>query len=527
MPVLPSGLKTKRRGARLSAPPKTENMEIKSFKDLNLSPEILKAVEASGYEKPSPIQAQAIPEILAGRDIFGCAQTGTGKTAAFTLPIIQKLSDNMKFVGGGEFRALVLVPTRELAEQVAENVASYGKFTELKSCKIYGGVSQGAQIRALSKGVDILIATPGRLLDLFRQKELGFGGVEFLVLDEADRMLDMGFIHDIRTICSKLPKERQSLLFSATLAPEVEALASSIVRDPKKISIAPESPTVEKIDQKLYFTSNDDKISLLKHVIECKLAKEPDSLALVFCRTKHGANKVANRLASKTFNAGVIHGNKSQSSRKNALERFKGRESRVLVATDIAARGIDVKAMSLVINYDLPEEPETYVHRIGRTARAEAEGEAVSFCTLEEVGLLRGIERYIRREIPYADDNPFHSQAVQDLKESNKKIPFKRQRGNSGSGRPDASFASRGRGDGDANRRGNSGRKPKADSEGYGLSERGKPRGKSARVSAGGEKQGRGRRPAKGAPAREAAEEPRAAPKPKGLVGWLFSKRKG
>ncbi|MBR6389261.1 MAG: DEAD/DEAH box helicase [Opitutales bacterium] len=401
-------------------------MSGKNFKDLGLAGEMLKALELAGYESPTPIQQKAIPEILAGFDIFGCAQTGTGKTAAFMLPIIQKIHETFGFVESGQFRALILAPTRELVEQIAETSAKYAKFTDVKICKIYGGVSQNRQIAELEKGVDILVATPGRLLDLFRQKKLSFAGVEFLVLDEADRMLDMGFIGDIRAICSRLPGDRISMLFSATLSREVEGLASSIVRNPKRISISPESPTVEKIDQRVCFVEPENKISLLKYLIENKFRREPDSLALVFCRTKHGANKVANRLAGKAFNAAAIHSDKSQSSRKNALERFKNRESRVLVATDIAARGIDVKAMSLVINYDLPEDAETYVHRIGRTARAEASGEAVSLCSSSEVPLLRAVEKYIRKPIARADDNPFHSQEAQELMDSNKKLVYKR-----------------------------------------------------------------------------------------------------
>ena len=401
-------------------------MSCDNFKDLGLAGEILKGVELAGYIKPTPVQQRAIPEILAGRDIFGCAQTGTGKTAAFMLPIIQKIYDTFGFVESGQFRALILAPTRELAEQIAENAAKYAKFTEIKISKIYGGVSQNRQIAELEKGVDILVATPGRLLDLFRQKKLSFAGVEFLVLDEADRMLDMGFINDIRSICARLPGDRISMLFSATLSREVEALASSIVRSPERISISPESPAVEKIGQQVCFVEPENKIPLLKHIIEAKFAAEPDAIALVFCRTKRGANKVANRLAGKAFNACAIHGNKSQSSRRNALERFKSRESRVLVATDIAARGIDVKNMPLVINYELPEEAETYVHRIGRTARAEASGQAVSLCSSNEVPLLRAIERLMRRQIPLAPENPFHSREAFELMASNKKLAYKR-----------------------------------------------------------------------------------------------------
>lgn len=403
-------------------------MKQSEFKNLGLNKEILKAIELRGYEKPSPIQAAAIPELLNGSDLFACAQTGTGKTAAFVLPILQKLAAKQCFIDKGEFRALVLVPTRELADQVGDNASFYAKFLNLNITKIFGGVSQYTQIKALKNGVDLLIATPGRLLDLHNQRELSFRAVEFLVLDEADRMLDMGFIKDIKKICSYLPGDRQSMLFSATLAQEVQELAASIVKNPKKISISSDNPTVDKIKQKLCFVDKENKPALLKHIIEEKFEKDPDAIALVFCRTKHGANRVANRLSGKEFNASVIHGNKSQSSRKNALERFKNRESKVLVATDIAARGIDVKAMPLVINYELPEEPETYVHRIGRTARAEAEGEAVSLCSPEEVGLLKAIQKFIHKEIPQAKNNPYHSQATEELALSGKKVPFKREK---------------------------------------------------------------------------------------------------
>lgn len=377
-----------------------------TFESLNLSEPILRAVRAAGYETPSPIQALAVPKILEGRDVFGCAQTGTGKTAAFALPIMQMLEEGGAYPKPGRFRALILTPTRELAEQIDDNIAFYGRHLHLSHCKVYGGVSQNPQIRALAEGVDILVATPGRLLDLWRQKKLEFGGVEYLVLDEADRMLDMGFIPDIRRIVAQLPERRQSLLFSATLSGEVRELASSIVKNPANISVSPDSPTVEKIDQSVAFVEQQGKAELLADILKRRSAEDPRSLALVFCRTKHGANKLSKKLNSRGIGAAAIHGNKSQSARRTALESFKARKIGVLVATDIAARGIDVKDMSLVVNFDLPEEPETYVHRIGRTARAEASGMAVSFCTPDDGGLLSQILRYIKRDIPEFLENP-------------------------------------------------------------------------------------------------------------------------
>ena len=378
-----------------------------NFDSLMLSDSLLKAVKSAGYTTPSPIQARAIPEILAGRDIFGCAQTGTGKTAAFALPIMQMLESRGSYPKPLRFRALILTPTRELAEQIDDNIAIYGKYLHLSHCKIYGGVSQNPQIKALSIGVDILVATPGRLLDLWKQKKLEFGGVEFLVLDEADRMLDMGFIPDIRKIVAQLPKNRQSLLFSATLSDEIRELAASIVTNPESITVSPESPTVEKIDQSVAYLESQSKTELLADILKKRQAADPDSLALVFCRTKHGANKLAKKLNARGLTAAAIHGNKSQSARKTALENFRTRKLRTLVATDIAARGIDVKDMSLVVNFDLPEEPETYVHRIGRTARAEASGQAVSFCTPDDVALLSQIRRYIKKDIPVYSENPY------------------------------------------------------------------------------------------------------------------------
>lgn len=390
-----------------------ENKTPQNFDGLGLSKKLLLAVKNAGYEKPSPIQARAIPPILAGRDIFGCAQTGTGKTAAFALPIMQMLDERGHYPAPKRFRALILTPTRELAEQIDANIAMYGKNLSLSHCKVYGGVSQNPQIKLLAHGVDILTATPGRLLDLFNQNKLDFGGVEFLVLDEADRMLDMGFINDIRKICRELPKKRQSMLFSATLSAEVQSLAKNIVDNPEKISVSPDKPTVDKIAQKVAFVEYGNKFDLLEKMMKERLEKSADSLALIFCRTKHGANKLAKRLCRIGIEADAIHGNKSQSARKNALERFRRRESHILVATDIAARGIDVKDMSLVVNYDLPEDPETYVHRIGRTARAEADGEAVSFCSADDAPLLKAIEKFIKKQIDPLADNPFHSEAAQ------------------------------------------------------------------------------------------------------------------
>ncbi len=395
-------------------------MSIIKFSDLKLSQCITKATEDAGYTKPTPIQLEAIPAVLEGGDIFGCAQTGTGKTAAFVLPILEKLLRGAH-TKQKEFRALILAPTRELVEQINSSITTYGKHANLSHAKVYGGVPQGSQVRALEKGVDILIATPGRLLDLYKQKKFTFKGVEIFVLDEADRMLDMGFINDIMKITSYLPDNRQSLLFSATLSQEVQMLASKIVRSPKKISISPEKPTVEKIDQRLYFVSDENKVDLMKHLIDSHLEKDENALTLVFCRTKHGANKVVKKLLSAKYKGEVIHGNKSQSARQRALNEFKDKKCKVLVATDIAARGIDVKGMSLVINYDLPEEPETYIHRIGRTARAEASGEAASFFTTSDFSLLRSIERIIRKKIAIADENPFHSQAAEDVYEGKKK----------------------------------------------------------------------------------------------------------
>jgi len=394
-------------------------MSIEQFSQLGLSENILKSIRDANYQKPSPIQQRAIPAILQGRDIFGCAQTGTGKTAAFALPIMQKLETSGNFPRPLQFRALILTPTRELAEQIGANISMYGKHLNLSYCKAYGGVSLKPQIRALSIGVDILVATPGRLLDLFNQKKLSFDGVEYLVLDEADRMLDMGFLPDIRKICSQLPNKRQSLLFSATMSEEIEKLARSIVINPLKISIDPDKPTVEKIDQKVAMLESLDKYNFLTELL-LPHADEKDFLALVFCRTKHGASKLAKRLSKSGISADAIHGDKSQSARQRALGKFKDHNIRVLVATDIAARGIDVKNMNMVVNYDLPDEVETYVHRIGRTARAEASGEAVSLCTRDNIQDFSAIEKFIKLDIPLYTNTQYHSENVFELIKKNR-----------------------------------------------------------------------------------------------------------
>ena len=386
---------------------------------MGLCDDLLKAVSAMGYKHPSPIQTRAIPAILSGRDIFGCAQTGTGKTAAFALPIMQKLESEGKFPKPSQFRALILTPTRELAEQIGANISMFGKHLNLSYCKAYGGVSEKPQVKMLSQGVDILVATPGRLLDLFSRKKLSFDGVEFLVLDEADRMLDMGFIPDIRRICAQLPSKRQSLLFSATMGDEIEKLARTIVINPLKITISPDSPTVEKIDQRVATIESVDKYNFLIELLQPK-AEDKNFLALVFCRTKHGASKLAKRLSKEGIPADSIHGDKSQSARQKALGKFKDRTITVLVATDIAARGIDVKNMDMVVNYDLPEDPETYVHRIGRTARAEASGAAVSICTRDNVQEFSAIEKFAKINIPILKDTQFFSENVAELVEKNR-----------------------------------------------------------------------------------------------------------
>ena len=375
-----------------------------TFKELNLSAPLLRAVQEAGYETPSPIQAAAIPPVLAGKDLMGCAQTGTGKTAAFALPMLDRLSAAAPRRKGA-IRALILTPTRELALQIGESFDAYGKYLKLRSAVIFGGVGQAPQVETLKKGVDILIACPGRLNDLIGQGFIDLSALEIFVLDEADRMLDMGFVHDVKKVIAKLPKVRQNLMFSATMPAEIEQLAAGILHEPAFVKVDPVSSTVDRIRQSLYHVEKGNKKLLLPWLI--KNLQPPVVNALVFSRTKHGADKIAKDLTKQGIPAAAIHGNKSQTARVTALEDFKSGKTKVLVATDIAARGIDISELSHVFNYDLPEVPETYVHRIGRTARAGADGTAVSFCAPEEQEYLAGIEKLNRRAIPVVSGHPW------------------------------------------------------------------------------------------------------------------------
>lgn len=382
-----------------------------TFKALGIIDPILKALKNEGYTHPTQIQEQAIPSLLEGRDLLGCAQTGTGKTAAFAVPIIQHIYNNKRNHNGPRrIKALIVTPTRELAIQISESFSAYARFTGIRNTVIFGGVKQGRQVDQLKKGVDILVATPGRLLDLIDQGIVTLDHVKYSVLDEADHMLDMGFIHDIRKIIAKLPQKRQSLFFSATMPPDIIALSKKILGNPLRITIKPEQATAERVDQALYYVAKQDKPKLLIHLIK---TKEADS-TLVFSRTKHGSDKIVKKLVKAGINAAAIHGNKSQNARQKALGNFKNGKVKVLVATDIAARGIDVDDLALVINYDLPNVPETYVHRIGRTGRAKASGLAISFCALEEKKCLRDIEKLIKQKITVVDDHPFPDDGTQE-----------------------------------------------------------------------------------------------------------------
>ncbi|MGA0555500.1 DEAD/DEAH box helicase [Larkinella sp. VNQ87] len=375
-----------------------------SFSKLPLIEPIQKALSAEGYTTPTPIQEQAIPVLLDRQDLLGCAQTGTGKTAAFAIPILQILHEQQRPERGPRpIKALILTPTRELAIQIGESFSAYGRFLNLRHTVIFGGVSQHAQTQALKTGVDILIATPGRLLDLMNQRFVDLRTIELFVLDEADRMLDMGFIHDVKKVIAKLPGQRQSLFFSATMPPDVAKLADTILKRPVKVEVTPVSSTAETVKQSVYFVDKANKKRLLIHLLN-----DPTiGSALVFARTKHGADKVAKDLAKAGIQAEAIHGNKSQNARQRALTNFKSRQTRVLVATDIAARGIDVEELSHVINYELPNVPETYVHRIGRTGRAGNKGVAFSFCDAEEKEYLRDINKLIAKNIPIVDNHPY------------------------------------------------------------------------------------------------------------------------
>jgi len=373
------------------------------FESLNIIDPILKSLKEEGYTKPTPIQVQAIPIVLQGTDLIGCAQTGTGKTAAFAVPILQLLSRNKAFDRKKKIRSLIVTPTRELAIQIEESFKAYGRYTGLTCTVVFGGVNQNPQTKTLQTGVDILIATPGRLLDLMTQGFISLKDIEIFVLDEADRMLDMGFIHDVRRIISALPQKRQSLFFSATMPPEIVRLAGSIVYKPVKVEVTPSASTVEIVDQFVYFIDKGNKNSLLLELLKDEKIKT----ALVFTRTKHGADKVVRVLKKKNISAEAIHGNKAQNARQKALSGFKAQTTRVLVATDIAARGIDVDDLEYVINFEIPNISETYVHRIGRTGRAGAKGTAISFCDAEEKEYLRDIEKLITKKISVVDDHPF------------------------------------------------------------------------------------------------------------------------
>lgn len=374
------------------------------FKDLNIHPKILSALEQEGYTEPTPIQEQAIPPLLEGRDLLGCAQTGTGKTAAFAVPTIQLLqAERLNPAVKRKIRALVLTPTRELAVQIFDSFSTYGRNTTLRYCVIFGGVSQKPSEIQLRNGVDVLVATPGRLNDLIGQGIVDLSYLKIFILDEADRMLDMGFINDVKRVIAKTPPVKQTLLFSATIPPEISKMSSTLLNNPVKISVTPESPTVEMIEQHLYFVDKVNKTNLLIYLLTSKKIAS----ALVFTRTKHGADKVVKELIKADINAAAIHGNKSQNARQAALNDFKAKRTRVLVATDIAARGIDIDELSHVINFELPEVPETYVHRIGRTGRAGLGGIAFSFCDFAEKSLLKDIEKLIGKSVPVVEDHPY------------------------------------------------------------------------------------------------------------------------
>lgn len=380
-----------------------------SFENLNLIEPILRALKTEGYIIPTPIQEQSIPIILERKDLLGCAQTGTGKTAAFAIPILQILNNGKIYENGPKaIKTLILTPTRELAIQIGESFTSYGKHTGLKHSVIFGGVSQGAQVAALRNGIDILIATPGRLLDLINQKFVHLHHLKIFVLDEADRMLDMGFIHDVKKIITKIPQKRQTLFFSATMPDEIQKLANTILVDPIKVEVTPVSSTADTIEQAIYFVEKGDKKKLLIHLLNDKAVKS----ALIFARTKHGADKIVKDLVKADIKAEAIHGNKSQNARQKALSNFKSGHIKALVATDIAARGIDIDELSHVVNYELPNVPETYVHRIGRTGRAGASGIAFSFCDDEEMEYLKDIQKLISKTIPVVEEQPYHMKAA-------------------------------------------------------------------------------------------------------------------
>ncbi len=404
------------------------------FTDLKLIKPILDALHTEGYTQPTPIQEQAIPSILQGRDLLGTAQTGTGKTAAFAIPILQNLAE--KNTKNNNIKVLVLTPTRELAIQIEESFNAYGRNLNLRNLVIFGGVKQAAQEKALRRGVDILVATPGRLLDFISQRIISLQHLEVFVLDEADRMLDMGFVHDVKKIIKLLPPKRQTLFFSATFPEEINKLANSMLTNPVKVEVAPVSATADTIQQKVYFVEKDDKLELLTHILQNDIRES----VLVFSRTKHGADKISRKLQSHKISAEAIHGNKSQNQRQNALTNFKSGKTRVLVATDIAARGIDIDELKYVVNFELSDVSETYVHRIGRTGRAGAEGISISFVDGLDLANLKNTEKLIGKKIPVEKDHPFHTDnLVAQKRDSNNKSFTPRPRvasDNSGSKKP-------------------------------------------------------------------------------------------
>ncbi|MGB0414469.1 MAG: DEAD/DEAH box helicase [Coraliomargarita sp.] len=457
-----------------------------TFEQLPLSAPIQRALADKGYTQPSPIQAKAIPVLLRGGDLLACAQTGTGKTAAFALPLLNRINEKPRKTFRRGVRHLILTPTRELAVQVAENFKLYGRDVQFRCGMIYGGVSEKPQIKELHVGWDVLVACPGRLIDLMEQGHVDLSQVETFILDEADRMLDMGFIRDIRKITAKLPKRRQTLLFSATMAPEITKLAKDLLHNPDEIRIAPQGTTADKVDQKVCFLGKKAKQKLVLEMMHRRKDEGTHELSLIFTRTKHGAKNLAKKLNQEGIRADSIHGNKSQSAREKTLERYRKGELDVLVATDVAARGIDVKNITLVVNFDLPMEPDAYVHRIGRTARAGASGHAVSFCSEEEVALLRQIERLIKKTVPVDKDHEFHDKAAYELHIS--KMPVKKPQ----------------QGGGDGNRGGNRGGGSRRSGSGGG---RCRPQSGGRRGGGGRSSQGRGsNRPSGNAPSNNSSE---------------------
>ncbi len=405
---------------------------VTTFKELKLIEPLQKALSALGYETPTPIQEMAIPPLLDGRDVLGCAQTGTGKTAAFSLPVLQHMENSVRRTGRVKIKVLILTPTRELAAQIGESIKEYGRFLRFKHLVIFGGVNENPQIRALDQGIDILVATPGRLLDLTNRELINLGHVEFFILDEADRMLDMGFVHDVRRVMKFLPAKRQNLLFSATMPDAITKLASSFLDRPVRVEVTPQSTTVERIEQTVMFVDRSDKKLLLQWIVE----EDKVTRGIVFTRTKHGANRLSQQLDKMKISSAAIHGNKSQNARRKALEGFKNGDISLLIATDIASRGIDIDGVSHVFNYDLPNEPESYVHRIGRTARAGKSGVAISFCDETEGDYLRDIEKLIGMKVTVDNDHDYHCEAAVPVPgQRSKPKPKPQGRGGGGGGR--------------------------------------------------------------------------------------------